>query len=829
MKAFVAFLRRGCVAKGMVGCALLICLTAAVWAMKLSSTTVDSFPAVAGTRSKKEEDSVAAEFPSAFDDRESIYIHCKGSDATCKCTAGDCAGFQKVVNDIKTSVADYVADGTVAKFVSYFDFVDSKGLAPLLGSYYNATSKSMLASLELNANAPAKTQEAAVAAEQKVVDDLTAAGDFDVILTGRLAALAASTKTVGKAIGMADGTGSLLIVVLFGWRVRSWRLTIIPFFNTLVCYMLAEALVYVLSSNGLITLPSFVPNVCLFLCIALSVDYSFFHLSRFQELRKEGVELVEAVEQMVVTAGRVVLISGVVLLFTWLALGFFPVFGIDTLGYCASITIFCCISVNLLLNPAFILAWPDFFGRAAQDPWRCCRRCRRRRADARDAPLATAVDALPEDPTKNIYGRIATVVTTKPMMYLVPLFIYAIFMFPTVKLFTAHLSVGGVAGKTSATEDATNFILRDFPTTASGAPLTVMLTPPDGTPVKGDDYFIKGCSLARAMQQGTGLAPDLFKAVMIEPSSSSTQIACMPWADAKTYLAGDTSSIPNAMYQWAWSLSANKGNASTLMTALPPFDSFSDRAQKLLTDARAVVDQFSEANAGWTAVVYHPMAIEVDAFELTFGRYGYVVAATVLIVFLVIGIRYRAAMIPVKLMFTIALPILAVLGSGVYVFQEGYLNWTGIGSLQKQGGLVWINPVACSFMLIGFALDYDLFLFSRIYDTRKRGVFKEDREAIIHAVSATGPVISTAGVIMALAFSGMVVQHDNAFLCQMGFTMILGVLIDTFILRTMLAPAILCMAGPLNWWPQTMPGDKAATCNGSGSSALLDQPDNRGV
>merc|ERR1719424_2675845 len=144
---------------------------------------------------------------------------------------------------------------------------------------------------------------------------------------------------------------------------------------------MAEALVYSLSSNDVITLPSYVPNVCLFLCIALSVDYSFFHLSRFQELRKEGAELVEAVEQMVMTAGRVVLISGVVLLFTWLALGCFPVFGIDTLGYCASITIFCCIVVNLLLNPAIVLAWPGFFSRAAQDPWHCCR-CRRRSAAA---------------------------------------------------------------------------------------------------------------------------------------------------------------------------------------------------------------------------------------------------------------------------------------------------------------------------------------------------------------------------------------------------------------------------------------------------------------
>merc|ERR1712190_70070 len=134
------------------------------------------------------------------------------------------------------------------------------------------------------------------------------------------------------------------------------------------------------------------------------------------------------------------------------------------------------------------------------------------------------------------------------------------------------------------------------------------------------------------------------------------------------------------------------------------------------------------------------------------------------------------------------------------------MGWTQIPSLQSQGGLVWINGVSCVFMLIGFALDYDIFLFSRIYADRRNGVFKEDRVAIVHAVAKTGPVITTAGVIMALAFSGMVVQSSNPFLSQMGFTMIFGILMDTFVVRTLLVPAFLSMAGNYNWWPGKMPG-----------------------
>jgi len=168
------------------------------------------------------------------------------------------------------------------------------------------------------------------------------------------------------------------------------------------------------------------------------------------------------------------------------------------------------------------------------------------------------------------------------------------------------------------------------------------------------------------------------------------------------------------------------------------------------------------------------------------------------------------------------LPIISVLGTGVFVFQDGALNWTGIPSMQSQGGLVWINPIACTFMLIGFALDYDIFLYSRIYADRKNGLFLDDEASIINAVAKTGPVITTAGVIMALAFSGMVLQSSNPFLCQMGFTMIFGILMDTFIVRTLLVPTFLMLLGKYNWVPLEMPSkDKPHTLGNGGASLRI--------
>ena len=68
-------------------------------------------------------------------------------------------------------------------------------------------------------------------------------------------------------------------------------------------------------------------------------------------------------------------------------------------------------------------------------------------------------------------------------------------------------------------------------------------------------------------------------------------------------------------------------------------------------------------------------------------------------------------------------------------------------------------------------------------------------------------MISAAGVIMALAFAGML-ANDDKFLNEFGFIAILGVLLDTFVVRTILVPAILSLGGWLNWWPTAMPKEE---------------------
>merc|ERR1712154_709778 len=88
------------------------------------------------------------------------------------------------------------------------------------------------------------------------------------------------------------------------------------------------------------------------------------------------------------------------------------------------------------------------------------------------------------------------------------------------------------------------------------------------------------------------------------------------------------------------------------------------------------------------------------------------------------------------------------------------------------------------------------------YEYRSRGYTTS--AAIILGVSSTGPIISAAGVVMAMSFSGLLLEtiiSSN----QMGMVFVFGVLVDTFIVRPMLVPSILSFADKLNWWPTKMP------------------------
>jgi len=145
-------------------------------------------------------------------------------------------------------------------------------------------------------------------------------------------------------------------------------------------------------------------------------------------------------------------------------------------------------------------------------------------------------------------------------------------------------------------------------------------------------------------------------------------------------------------------------------------------------------------------------------------------------------------------------------------YQKGLLasfHWRAIGD---TSGLYWLIPVMTVTILCGLALDYDIFLFARIYEYRTVAGLPT-RKAIIYGVYNTGSIITAAGCIMAIAFCGLLFSQITS-LNQVGFILVVAVLVDTFIIRILLVPSVLSLAGEINWWPGSL------LCPGKGQRSI---------
>jgi RND superfamily putative drug exporter len=118
------------------------------------------------------------------------------------------------------------------------------------------------------------------------------------------------------------------------------------------------------------------------------------------------------------------------------------------------------------------------------------------------------------------------------------------------------------------------------------------------------------------------------------------------------------------------------------------------------------------------------------------------------------------------------------------------------------GLLQWTIPVMAFSIICGLALDYGIFLLTRIREYRQNG-FADDA-SFVKGVYRTGGVITSAGVIMCIAFGGLMLSKAKA-LKQFGLLLSFSVILDTFIIRCALVPALLSLFGKHVWWPRTVP------------------------
>jgi RND superfamily putative drug exporter len=167
-----------------------------------------------------------------------------------------------------------------------------------------------------------------------------------------------------------------------------------------------------------------------------------------------------------------------------------------------------------------------------------------------------------------------------------------------------------------------------------------------------------------------------------------------------------------------------------------------------------------------------------------------IVPLVLLVVFLVLAALLRAILLPVLLVGTVVLSFLAALGVGAFLF-EFVFDFPG-----SDPSL----PLWAFVFLVALGIDYNIFLMARV---REEALRRGTRPGMIRGLAVTGGVITSAGIVLAGTFS-ILGSLPLVFLTELGFVIAFGVLLDTFLVRSVLVPALVFDIGPKVWLPSTL-------------------------
>jgi putative drug exporter of the RND superfamily len=168
--------------------------------------------------------------------------------------------------------------------------------------------------------------------------------------------------------------------------------------------------------------------------------------------------------------------------------------------------------------------------------------------------------------------------------------------------------------------------------------------------------------------------------------------------------------------------------------------------------------------------------------------FRFVAIAVLLGVFIILVLLLRSLVAPLYLLASVLLSYAAAMGVTTLVWQD----------LLHKGAIDWTVGIFAFMMLVSVGADYNIFLMSRV----REEVLRDPVNGIRTAVMRTGAIITSAGVIFAGTFAALMASGLTN-IAETGFAITCGLLLDTFLVRSFLVPAVAVMLGRWNWWPRT--------------------------
>jgi RND superfamily putative drug exporter len=539
--------------------------------------------------------------------------------------------------------------------------------------------------------------------------------------------------------GATEGLGVLVAIVVLIITFGSLLVAGMPLLTALIGVGIGVSTITTLT--GFMNLGSTTPILATMLGLAVGIDYALFIVSRYRHEVKLGHSQEEAAGRAVGTAGSAVIFAGLTVIIALAGLTVVNISFLTEMGLAAAGTVAVAVLIALTLLPAL-------FGFAGH---RVTRKLR----------FLNPPDPQDQDTRRTNGRRWAEFVTkNKVLTFVAGLLVAGVVAIPVASMQLA-LPDDGTAAKGSGPRQAYDLIAENFGAGTNGPLLVVVDTKNASNPQAAVNTVVAKVKAVKT---------DIGSVASPQPAAGSSA------KDVKAY----TDQLSKSEY--------------AIITVLPKSGPSDAKTQALVDDIRDAV-KGAGTNDGARVLVTGQTALGVDISESLASAFPKYLLVVVGFAFLLLMIVFRSILVPLKAVTGFLLSVGVSLGATVAVFQWGWLDQL-IG-IDKSGPVLFMLPLLLTGILFGLAMDYEVFLVSRMREEYVHG--KPAKEAVVHGFQYGARVVTAAAAIMIGVF-GSFSLGDDATVKSIGFGLAVGVLADAFLVRMTLVPAFMALLGDRMWW-----------------------------
>ena len=490
--------------------------------------------------------------------------------------------------------------------------------------------------------------------------------------------------------------------------------------------------------TGFVDLGSTTPILATMLGLAVGIDYALFIVSRYRHEVQTGRSYEEAAGRAVGTAGSAVIFAGLTVIIALAGLSVVNISFLTEMGLAAAGTVAVAVLIALTMLPAL-------FGFA------------KHRVTSGKLPFLKARDPEARDGKRTAGRRWADFVTkNKVTTFVAGLVVAGVIAIPVASMQLA-LPDDGTAADGSGPRVAYDLIAEGFGAGANG-PLLVVV---DTAGVDGDEAKVAAVSDAVAKVESV--------------------------KDDVANVASPVPTDPAALTGFEEQLAAT--NIATI-NVIPESGPSDAKTQDLVDDIRGAV-----TGGDARVLVTGQTALGVDISESLATAFPKYLVVVVGFAFILLTIVFRSLLVPLKAVLGFLLSVGVSLGATVAVFQWGWL--ADLIGIDKSGPVLFMLPLLLTGILFGLAMDYEVFLVSRMREEFVHGT--PAGEAVVNGFQYGARVVTAAAAIMIGVF-GSFALGDEVVVKSIGFGLAVGVLADAFLVRMTLVPAFMALLGARMWW-----------------------------